>query len=290
MAARKKKIMLLNGRISTRSFRGYKLLKPFVRRMLENFSLLCAQSEDDAERLIELGAQPARVKITGSAKYDLAGVPADIGDAFFKKLSAIGFGREKLLLVGGSTWRGEETALLEIYGRLRQRFPALRLILVPRHAERRNEVKAEIAARGYHFELWSHIHKRKPGSSETEVLLVDTTGELKSFYYASDLVFIGKSLKARGGQNPIEAAVCAKPVITGPHMENFAGVITDFLEAQAIIQVDDEQSLAEALTALLADESRRRLLGEHAQQVVLKKSGALQTSLELFLRVLKSDE
>lgn len=287
-AARKCKIMLLNGRISDRSYRRYKLGRFLVRRILACFDVLCAQSEEDKNRLIRLGAIPAQVKVTGSAKYDIAASPFNAGDDFFKKLAGLGFGREKLLLVGGSTWPGEEFALLEIYGRLRSRYSSLRLVLVPRHAERKKEVMAEIAKSGLSFELRSKSSVSPSAQKETEVLLVDTTGELRAFYAKAAIVFIGKSLTAKGGQNPIEAAVSSKPVIIGPHTENFAGVMADFLEAQAIIQVDDKASLEEAIEMLLKDENRCRLLGERAFQVVVNKSGALRASVGMFFDCLES--
>ena len=283
MSARNGRIMLLNGRISSRSFRRYKLLRPLVRRVLAYFDVLCAQSGVDAERLIELGAEPGKVRVTNSAKYDIASAPFQARDDFETRLKSVGFGAEKLLLVGGSTWPGEEFFLLEIYKRLRMTCPALRLVLVPRHAERRNTVKTDIVKSGLKFELWSKCLPSETEQQETEVLLVDTTGELRAFYSAASVVFIGKSLTARGGQNPIEAAMCAKPVVIGPHTENFAGVMDDFLGAQAMMQVDDVESLENALRMLLADANARRLLGERAQQVVIKKSGALRASVTFFL-------
>jgi len=284
MASRNGRIMLLNGRISDRSFQRYKLARPMVRRVLAYFDAICAQSGKDKDRLIALGAEPGKIRVTGSAKYDIASVPFRARDDFETRLESIGFGGEKLLLVGGSTWPGEELALLEIYGRLRPQYSSLRLVLVPRHAERRKAVMADIAKTGLKFELWSKCRAAGAGPGETEVLLVDTTGELMAFYSAAAAVFVGKSLTARGGQNPIEAAVCAKPIVIGPHTENFAGVLEDFLEAQAIIQVDDREALEKILQALLADAKGRKILGERARQVVIKKSGALRASVNLFLQ------
>ena len=286
MAARKGKIMLLNGRISDRSFRRYKLVRPLVRKIFGYFNLLCAQSEEDGKRLIELGADPALVKVTGSAKYDIVNSSFHIDEKdknFITRLQTLGFGAPNMILAGGSTWPGEEFALLKIIIRLRGLFPCLKLVLVPRHAERRKQVMAEITKSGLDFRLWSQCRGDSAVGKETNVLLVDTTGELRAFYSVADVVFIGKSLTAKGGQNPIEAAVYSKPIIVGPHMKNFTAVIGDFLESQAVIQVADEGALEKAVAGLLADKNRRKLMGERARQMVLDKSGALRASVKLFL-------
>jgi len=292
MAARHGKIMLLNGRISDRSFRRYKLVRPLVRRVLGYFNLLCAQSEEDGRRLIELGADPALVKVTGSAKYDIVNSSFHVDEKdenFITRLQALGFGAPNLTIVGGSTWPGEEATLLEIFIHLRRQYSDLRLVLVPRHAERRKQVMAEIAQSGLDFGLWSQC--RESGAvemekKETNVLLVDTTGELRAFYSVADIVFIGKSLTAKGGQNPIEAAVLSKPIVAGPYMENFSAVMTDFLEAKAIVQVRDKATLEASLSSLLADEKERQFMGARARQVVIDKSGALRASVALFLNCL----
>jgi 3-deoxy-D-manno-octulosonic-acid transferase len=285
MAARKGKIMLLNGRISDRSFQRYKLVRPLVRRVLGYFNLLCAQSEEDGRRLIELGADPALVKVTGSAKYDIVNSSFHVDENFITRLQALGLGAPNLMLVGGSTWPGEELALLEIFIRLGGRFPRLKLVLAPRHAERRKQVMAEMAQSGLDFRLWSEVLRESGAikNNTANILLVDTTGELRAFYSAADVVFIGKSLTAKGGQNPIEAAACSKPIIAGPHMENFTTVIKDFLESRAVIQVADKNALEKAIADLLADKAKRESMGGRAARLVLEKSGAVSKSVELFL-------
>ncbi|MDO9540698.1 MAG: 3-deoxy-D-manno-octulosonic acid transferase [Kiritimatiellia bacterium] len=287
-AARQTPIMLLNGRISNRSFRGYKLLRPLVQRVLAHFTFFCAQSAEDAGRLIELGAEPGCVRVTGSAKYDIADAPFRAEEQFVRNLQALGFGAENLLLVGGSTWPGEEAALLEIFARLRGQHQNLRLVLVPRHAERRKQVMAEITRSGLGFKLWSECRAAAVvgNGPRKDVLLVDTTGELRAFYAVAAIVFIGKSLTARGGQNPIEAAVCSKPIVVGPHMENFSGVMADFLESQAIVQVGDKEALEKIVSGLLGNEKERELIGGRAGRVVREKSGALRASITLFLNYL----
>lgn len=284
-AARGAPIMLLNGRLSNRSFRNLKIVRPLTANILSRFSLLCAQSENDAGKLIALGADPDHVRVTGSAKYDVAGAPLQAGDDFGKKLQAIGFGSDAILLVAGSTWPGEETIMLKIFAGLRSQYRQLRLVLVPRHAERRNQVMAEIEKSGLSFRRWHECRQSAVGANAgppADVLLVDTTGELRAFYSVATVVFIGKSLTAAGGQNPIEAAVFSKPIIAGPHMENFAAVMTDFLAADAILQVNDATALENAVARLLADENTRALIGRRARAVVTDKAGALRASVNMF--------
>ena len=288
MAARKGKIMLLNGRISNRSFRRYKLIRPLVRRVLGYFNLLCAQSEEDGKRLIKLGADPLQVKVTGSAKYDIANSSFHTDENFITRIKTLGFGPPNIILAGGSTWPGEELALLEIFIRLSREQPRLKLVLVPRHAERRKQVIEEIRKSGFKFRLWSESRESGTKTDNINVLLVDTTGELKSFYAVADVVFIGKSLMAKGGQNPIEAAVYSKPIIVGPHTVNFSAVIGDFLESNAIVQVDDQNDLEKTIAGLLADKNECKLMGERACLVVSEKAGAVRKSADLFLNMLQS--
>jgi len=176
---------------------------------------------------------------------------------------------------------------MEIFGVLRRQYPDLRLVLVPRHAERRKQVMEEIRQSGLDFRLWSECRESTPARDQAAVLLVDTTGELKSFYALADVVFIGKSLTAKGGQNPIEAAVYAKPIIAGPHMENFTAVIGDFIESRAIIQATDKNALEKAIGGLLADKDERVLMGERARRVVNEKAGAVRKSAGLFLNIIQ---
>ena len=283
MAAGKRKIMLLNGRVSDRSFRRYAKVRPLVRRVLGFFDLLCAQSEQDAQRLIALGADPAKVKATGSAKYDIAGASCRPDSQFTNRLAELGFGPPNRVIVGGSTWPGEEAALLDVFKRLSAGMPELRLALVPRHAERRKKVMEEIRRSGLAFNLWSECRGEGARPGRANILLVDTTGELKNFYALADAVFIGKSLASRGGQNPIEAAVQAKPIVVGPCMENFQAVMADFLAAGAIIQVKGREGLEREISRLLADKTKAEAMGARARAVVLEKAGAAAKSADYFL-------
>jgi len=166
--------------------------------------------------------------------------------------------------------------LLDLFLRLRDRQPGLRLVLVPRHAERRDEVLEAIRRRGLTFVQRSK-GGRPAGGGKPEVLLVDTTGELRHLYTVASVVFIGKSLTQHGGQNPIEPAACAKPVVVGPNMENFADTMRDFLAEQAVLQAADAAGLERQIGELLSEETLRRRLGEKARQVVARNRGSLET-------------
>jgi len=277
-------VMLLNGRLSDRSYRRYRKVRFLTRRLLPMLDLLCVQGEEERRRFADLGTDPARIRVMGSAKYDVAASASSVVMSAADLLKRAGFAADAQLLVGGSTWPGEETALLEIYRRMRASHPAARLALVPRHMERAGAVVREITQTGLSYRRWSRSADSAAG--EPDVLLVDTTGDLKHFYAAASVIFVGKSLASHGGQNVIEPAVFGKPIIVGPHMENFRSVMADFLAAGALIQVPDQAGLERAVRDLWRDDARRNKLGEKARQVVRAKAGAIRASAELFLTIM----
>jgi len=269
--AKKVPMLLINARISEHSFKGYRKIRFLTRDLLPKLSRVCAQSEGDRERLLALGARSEAVETTGSAKYDIPPTPPEAAAKAKAYLAGV-FPAGSLVLCGGSTWPGEEAVLLDWFADARTRFPRLRLVLVPRHAERRNEVVGEITRRGLRFAQKSRPEENT--AADCEVALVDTTGELRGFYAASDLVFVGKSLCETGGQNPIEPAADGKAVVTGPHLENFPAIREDFEEAEAICIAPDAKGVAAAFERLLSDETARKEMGERARALVLSKAGA----------------
>jgi len=193
------------------------------------------------------------------------------------------------VILGGSTWAGEEAVLLDLYREMKNDFPALALVLVPRHFERSDEVIAVIEERGMTVVRRSQLQgDTTPDKPVADVLLVDTTGELKNFYACATVIFVGKSLTVHGGQNVIEPAVCRKPIVVGPNMENFPAIMEDFLSADALRQVRDADELKATIRALLADEEERRVLGERAGQLLEAKAGAVQKTLDHVLSLLES--
>ena len=275
-------VAMINARISAHSFRGYRLLRFLTRQLLPQFSAFYAQGQPDADRLIALGAPADRLRVMGSAKYDLAPAGAGGEEKARTALTEAGFAAARPLLLGGSTWPGEETVLLDTLVALRPLVPDLALVLVPRHAERRAEVLREIEARHLKVVCRSEMKKQE----RPDVLLVDTTGELRNFYAVASVIFVGKSLTQHGGQNIIEPAACAKPVLVGPNMENFESIVPDFLAARALVQVSDAAGLRAAAARLLQDPAEAQAMGARAAAVVSGKSGALHATVQQLLPLL----
>ncbi len=284
--ARRRRIptLLLNGRLSENSFRGYRRLRPLVRRALDCLDLCCMQGDEDARRILDLGAAPAKVAVLGSAKFDVAPAAAADRDRVLGVLSRAGFPADARWLVGGSTWPGEERLLMAAYKLVRAGDSRARLVLAPRHAERRASVLADVEAAGLACASWRELKAGAAGApGGRDVLLVDTTGELNQFYGLAAVIFVGKSLTSRGGQNVIEPAVQGKPIVVGPHTGNFTAVIAAFRAANALVQVGDAAGLERAVLALWADEPARLALGRRAARVVRAQAGALRASADRLL-------
>jgi len=273
-------ISLINGRMSERSYKGYRRLRSLVADVLRRIDPICVQGEVDAQRLVGLGAPPERVHVMGTVKFDVAGRNPEGEKATLEILRQIGVPPGAVILLGGSTWPGEEAALCEIYKNLREKHPNLFLVFLPRHVERAPEIVQGLEEQGLSFLRRSQLEKFQ-GSEPPDILFVDTTGELSHFYAVADIVFVGKSLLEHGGQNPIEPAMCGKAVVVGPNMENFPAVMPLFLENKAITQVPDLQSLETAIAHLVADESARTALGERAAKLVEKNQGMIQKTVQL---------
>jgi 3-deoxy-D-manno-octulosonic-acid transferase len=288
---RGKPVFLVNARLSDRSYRGYKRYGFLFRRLFAGLAGVGAQNEADAARLRKLGCRPEVIRIVGSLKFDAAqlderrllDVPALLRQAGVKSGAP--------LIIGGSTHAGEEAILAEQFLRLRARFPNLFLVLVPRHFERSREVGRELAARGVKFAFRSELvsyDELEPG--EIDCLIVNTTGELKYFYEHATIIFVGKSLTAEGGQNPIEPGALGKAMVFGPNMQNFAEVARNFLQQDGAVQVRDPAELEKALGDLLADEARRAELGRNARKVVHENLGAIERTVDMIVERLANRE
>ncbi|HSU57137.1 MAG TPA: 3-deoxy-D-manno-octulosonic acid transferase [Candidatus Dormibacteraeota bacterium] len=284
-------LFLVNARLSDRSFRGYKRFSFIFRRLFVSFAGVGAQNETDAEKLRQLGCRPEAIQIVGSLKFDAArlderrliDVPSMLGQLGVKPGAPI--------LIGGSTHAGEESILAEELLKLRAKFPDLFLIVVPRHFERSKDVARELAARGVKYAFRSEITestRHRPG--EIDCLLVNTTGELKYFYEHATVIFIGKSLTAEGGQNPIEPGALGKAMVFGPNMQNFAEVVHAFLEQEGAIQVKDAADLERSLTELLGNPARREQIGRNALKVVHENLGAIERTVDMIVKHLDDGE
>lgn len=275
-------VAVMNARISARSYRGYRRIRVFLKDVLRRVNLFVTQSEDDTQRLLALGARSERVLTAASIKYDGAATQRSVPVGLRTYLERTGFFGEGIeVLLGGSTWPGEERVLLEAFRRLQPSRPGLRLVLVPRHAERRGEIGVMLTQAGaaYRRKSDDSVHRTKANDAPV-ILLADTTGELADLYALATVVFVGKSLLATGGQNFIEPAALAKPVLTGPHLENFPVAAAEFQSARAFVQVQDSETLADGVKAWLEDEGLRREYGARAQALVRSRQGALQQTLE----------
>lgn len=274
-------VYLVNGRISESSFRGYRQVRWLTRRALPLFKKLFVQTAADRDRLAALGAPADRLRVMGSAKYDLASVSTDGRARAEALLRAAGFRPGAPLWLAGSTWPGEESAAFDVHAAARAKRPDLGFVLAPRHVERAGEILQEIARRGWRVVRRSTLTPETPPAAEPpDVLLLDTTGELKDFYAAADVVFVGKSLTQHGGQNPIEPAALGRAILVGPNMENFAEVMEDFRAADAIVVVRSVEEWRERLLWLLDDPAARAALGERAATLVRAKAGALRRTLD----------
>src|SRR5213595_154866 len=263
-------LALVNARLSPRSERRYQRFRFFLAPTFRLLDLVCAQEPEDAARWQRIGVERSRIKCTGSIKYDpdvqSRAVAAPLWDA-----SSVGI-PDSAVLFGGSTHRGEEEILATVFLRLHQQFPSLRLFIAPRHVERLREIRAQLDALRLHVALASEAHTHR--EPNTDCLLLDTTGELQRWYSIATVVFMGKSLTAHGGQNPVEPILAGKPVVFGPHMENFATLAKALVSKNAAMQVNDTGSLEMTIAGLLRDGDARERLLENARDVLNKHHGA----------------
>ena len=265
--ARRIPIALVNARLSPRSEKRFRLFRLLVAPTFRLLDLVCVQEPEDADRWRHLGVERDRIRHTGSIKYDLAGLyPQTIG------VSDVDAFEERPVLFGGSTHRGEEEILAKAFLKLRQRFSLLCLFIAPRHVERLREIRAQLEALSLHVGLATEVATFD--NPKPECVLLDTTGELQKWYPVATVVFIGKSLMAHGGQNPVEPIIAGKPVIFGPHMENFAMLAMSLVANNGAIQVNDAGELERAAEKLLRDGETRRLLVQNAGEVLAHHRGA----------------
>jgi len=280
-------LFLINARVSDRSAPRYKLAKCFFGDVFSCFTRIFAQSELDKARLVAAGAPADRTDVTGSFKFDVAcRNPAKEEELRAWLASSDGAGK---LLLGGSTWPGEDEVLLKIYARLIAEAtaagrPLPRLVIAPRHFEKADAVEANIRKAGFACIRRSRgdssvqpptSNLQPPTSNLQPVFLADTTGELMGLYALADVVFVGKSLCAHGSQNMIEPCLCGKPTFVGPYTENFRPVMSDLLEAKAIEQVKDAAELEEKICALFGGTFDGASLGARASAAVLRRQGVV---------------
>ena len=272
--ARRIPLALVNARLSPRSERRYRQFRFFIAPTFRLLDLVCVPEKEDADRWAALGVSRDRIRVTGSVKYDPAGLDqvAEIQETA-QPAPLNHLDPERPVLFGGSTHRGEEEILATVFLRLRQQFPSLCLFIAPRHVERLREIRAQLDALGLRVALASEAHAGRE-SNDPDCRLLDTTGELQRWYGIATVVFMGKSLTAHGGQNPVEPILAGKPVVLGPHVENFATLAKALVSKKGAIQVRDIDSLELAIAELLRDSDARQRLVQSAHEVLSEHQGA----------------
>ena len=281
------RVVMVNARMSKRSLRGYLLARPFMRRVIADVDMICAQTVEDAERFRQLAAKPERVMMAGNLKFDAQ--PPQLGEFARTMKAALRHAQRGPVLVAASTMPGEEPLVLEAWDLIQARYPKALLILAPRHPARFEEVSRDLsqAQRGF------VRRTAMPGDEQalsrqlasTAILLLDTIGELAGVFELADMVFIGGSLVPTGGHNVLEPAYWSKVIAFGPHMENFRDIAKLFLDAGAAIQVGSPEELAHA-TWLLENKEARERLGASAREVLEQNSGATARTLEVLRKYL----
>ncbi|PYJ13360.1 MAG: hypothetical protein DME93_03720 [Verrucomicrobia bacterium] len=278
--ARRVPLVLVNARLSPRSEQRYRRFRVFVAPTFRRLDLVCVPEREDIDRWAVLGVPRDRIRVTGSIKYD-PDVQAESQAAAAPLWDASSVGAsDGAVLFGGSTHRGEEEILATVFLRLRQQFPSLRLFIAPRHVERLREIRAQLDALGLRVALASKA--RMDGEpNKADCVLLDTTGELQRWYDIATVVFVGKSLTTHGGQNPVEPILAGKPVVFGPHMENFGMLARTLVSRKAAIQVRDADSLEQAIAELLQDTEARQRLVQNALEVLSTHKGATERAAAL---------
>ena len=277
-------VFLVNARLSKRSYRGYKRFGFLFRPIFQKFTGVGCQNEDDARRLIELGCRPEAIHVVGNLKFDAAKLEERRLVDVPNLLRQIGVRPGSRVLVAGSTHAGEEAIVAQVFVRLKNVFPDLFLVVVPRHFERGKEAGRDLAHQGVRFVYRSEITITKQfKEDEFDCLLVNTTGELKYFYEHATVIFVGKSLTAEGGQNPIEPGALCKPMIFGPNMQNFEAIAKQLVERDAAVQVHNVDQLEVALAKLLGSPERRETLGQNAVRVIRDNLGAIDRTVDMII-------
>ena len=280
-------IALVNARLSPRSERRFLQARYWIAPIFDLIDQVCVPDSTDLPRWQRLGVRAARLHVTGSIKFDTSNDGRPERTAEFRRLlDALGIPAAAPILLGGSTWAPEERILAETLLALRADFPDLFLILVPRHVERTADILRDLAPLGLKIVRRTDLPGASPSHSPArpQLLLIDTTGELREWYALATLVFVGKSLPGVtevGGQNPAEPAALGKPILFGPHMENFAALVELLLFHRAAVTVADGPALTASVRQLLLDAPQRAAMSERSHTALAAHAGATKRTAEL---------
>lgn len=272
-------VIIINARISDNSFKGYTAAKFFVKLILRKVDLFCAQTEQDAKRLISLGAFQDKVKVSGNLKFDNTKYTV-LQEDFRGFKEELGLRQQDKLLVAGSTHEGEEEILLSSYKELLKEFPDLKLLIAPRHPERANEVQKIAEKFGFQGVFISVLGGGPLPVNSITVFILDTVGQLMNYYAISGIVFVGGSLIKKGGHNILEPASLGKPVIFGPYMFNFRDISDLFINAKACISIHRAEEFKAAVRDLLTNPYKMEELGRRGRNIIMQNQGATARTLE----------
>jgi 3-deoxy-D-manno-octulosonic-acid transferase len=275
-------IVLFNGRISPKSFRRYLFFKFFFKECLKYISLFLMQTEEDRTRIVEIGGTSQKARAVGNLKFDQT-FPSFTQEVITEMAKTLGLHGEEKILIAGSTHSGEEEILVTLYKELKKSDPHLVLILAPRHLERLEEVERVLKKESLSWLRKTTLSSSGTGGSvqkHSEVILLDTMGELVGLYNLGTLVFVGGSLVPIGGHNPLEPLFFRKCVLFGPYMFNFQEISSRLIETGGAIQVSKKEELFPQLKRLLFDEGARQEVGEKGYQFLLKHQGAIERMFE----------
>lgn len=287
---RKIPVAIVNGRLSEKSMRGYRFVKPLIKRVVSSLSLALMQSETDAKRMRGLGLSKEKVFVTGNIKYDAQGDESE--QTLTKELRArFDFNNERPLIVAASTHAKEENFILEAVKKLRTLSKINpRLLIAPRHPERFNEVANLISSS--EFAYTRRTDSQQESDKTCDIVLLDSIGELRAVYSLAQIVFVGGSLIQKGGHNVLEPAASGVCVVTGANTSNFSTIVRDFLSSDALVQLpninEDEAAdvLAATLQKLLTDDERRNALAKNAKHVFESNSGATEKTVKEIERLI----
>lgn len=267
-------VVVVNGRVSPKAFDRYRRVRRFFKATLREVDQWLMQSREDADRVIALGAPTDRVQVLGSLKWDASLGTRSQPEAVSQLLQRLKLDPKQVVVVAGSTHRGEEEAVLKAFSALRKQLPQACLIIAPRHLERVGEVERLIQQADLRASRLSQPN------GHWDVGIVDSFGQLPAYYALATLVFIGGSLIPHGGQNPLEASSQGKPVVFGPFMHNFKGIAHQLLAHHAARQADNSQALSAVLCTLVQQPSEMAAMGEAARQLTERFQGATQRTVE----------
>lgn len=291
---RKIPVILANARLTTSSFKHYKWGGPIIRKMFQRLALICAQDLTYAQRFLALGVKETHCVITGTMKFDNVNFAPPLPAARHRaEMLGLKVG-DDLVWVCGSTGPGEEAMVLRVYRKLLRKFARLRLVIVPRHPPRFDEVAQIIEQHQLRCIRLSRVtgDEYDPDNALPPVVLIDAMGVLRDFYSVANVVFVGRSIVDLGprqhGSDMIEPAALAKPTVIGPYTANFAEAVRKFLEADAMLEATDEESLEQSIAVLLSTPSEAMAMAARAREVVRQGQGATQLHVSVITQILQA--